>query len=227
MTDFCASFSLDCFSLRVALLNEVKEVRAAGLRALRYLIHDSNVLKKVLQLQVDYLISRWVCTPVLCPQCFPIPLGSKWLIQTNESKTWIKLSWMKPNFARWDSSSWLTSCTASEMLLLSFLNVWVKFVKEFVFYKELPPKTVLHPCVPKQPWKQWPHLLCFVCSLWCTRKAYLLYVTIIIWQQIAIDSRSEKINHWEGDLLLITETYFSERYALKSQLLSWFRFHFN
>ncbi|XP_052454419.1 rapamycin-insensitive companion of mTOR isoform X2 [Carassius gibelio] len=46
--------------LRVALLNEVKEVRAAGLRALRYLIHDSNVLKKVLQLQVDYLISRCI-----------------------------------------------------------------------------------------------------------------------------------------------------------------------
>uniref|UniRef100_A0A9J7Y6J4 RPTOR independent companion of MTOR, complex 2 a n=1 Tax=Cyprinus carpio carpio TaxID=630221 RepID=A0A9J7Y6J4_CYPCA len=46
--------------LRVALLNEVKEVRAAGLRALRYLIHDSSVLQKVLQLQVDYLISRCI-----------------------------------------------------------------------------------------------------------------------------------------------------------------------
>ncbi|XP_016140153.1 rapamycin-insensitive companion of mTOR-like [Sinocyclocheilus grahami] len=45
--------------LRVALLNEVKEVRAAGLRALRYLIHDSSVLQTLLQLQVDYLISRW------------------------------------------------------------------------------------------------------------------------------------------------------------------------
>uniref|UniRef100_A0A673I8A9 Rapamycin-insensitive companion of mTOR-like n=1 Tax=Sinocyclocheilus rhinocerous TaxID=307959 RepID=A0A673I8A9_9TELE len=46
--------------LRVALLNEVKEVRAAGLRALRYLIHDSSVLQKVLQLQVDYLVSRCI-----------------------------------------------------------------------------------------------------------------------------------------------------------------------
>uniref|UniRef100_A0A8C1KK35 RPTOR independent companion of MTOR, complex 2 a n=1 Tax=Cyprinus carpio TaxID=7962 RepID=A0A8C1KK35_CYPCA len=46
--------------LRVALLNEVKEVRAAGLRALRYLIHDNSVLQKVLQLQVDYLISRCI-----------------------------------------------------------------------------------------------------------------------------------------------------------------------
>uniref|UniRef100_A0AAR2LVX2 RPTOR independent companion of MTOR, complex 2 a n=1 Tax=Pygocentrus nattereri TaxID=42514 RepID=A0AAR2LVX2_PYGNA len=44
--------------LRLALLNEVKEVRAAGLRALRYLIRDRGVLQKVLQLQVDYLISR-------------------------------------------------------------------------------------------------------------------------------------------------------------------------
>uniref|UniRef100_A0A673I6D5 Rapamycin-insensitive companion of mTOR-like n=1 Tax=Sinocyclocheilus rhinocerous TaxID=307959 RepID=A0A673I6D5_9TELE len=46
--------------LRVALLNEVKEVRAAGLRALRYLIRDSSVLQTLLQLQVDYLISRCV-----------------------------------------------------------------------------------------------------------------------------------------------------------------------
>nr|XP_055054336.1 rapamycin-insensitive companion of mTOR [Misgurnus anguillicaudatus] len=46
--------------LRVALLNEVKEVRAAGLRAVRYLIRESSVLQKVLQLQVDYLISRCI-----------------------------------------------------------------------------------------------------------------------------------------------------------------------
>ncbi|KAK7933865.1 hypothetical protein WMY93_004761 [Mugilogobius chulae] len=46
--------------LRLALLNEAKEVRAAGLRALRYLIKDSNVLQKVLRLQVDYLISRCI-----------------------------------------------------------------------------------------------------------------------------------------------------------------------
>ncbi|XP_024908458.1 rapamycin-insensitive companion of mTOR-like [Cynoglossus semilaevis] len=44
--------------LRLALLNEAKEVRAAGLRALRYLIRDTNVLQKVLRLQVDYLIAR-------------------------------------------------------------------------------------------------------------------------------------------------------------------------
>ncbi|XP_010875023.2 rapamycin-insensitive companion of mTOR isoform X2 [Esox lucius] len=46
--------------LRLALLNEAKEVRAAGLRALRYLIRDSSVLQKVLRLQVDYLISRCI-----------------------------------------------------------------------------------------------------------------------------------------------------------------------
>ncbi|KAM3599348.1 uncharacterized protein V6R79_004163 [Siganus canaliculatus] len=46
--------------LRLALLNEAKEVRAAGLRALRYLIRDSSVLEKVLQLQVDYLIARCI-----------------------------------------------------------------------------------------------------------------------------------------------------------------------
>uniref|UniRef100_A0A665T2J1 RPTOR independent companion of MTOR, complex 2b n=1 Tax=Echeneis naucrates TaxID=173247 RepID=A0A665T2J1_ECHNA len=47
-------------SLRLALLNEAKEVRAAGLRALRFFISDSNVLEKVLQLQVDYLIARCI-----------------------------------------------------------------------------------------------------------------------------------------------------------------------
>ncbi|XP_070845214.1 rapamycin-insensitive companion of mTOR-like isoform X1 [Chaetodon trifascialis] len=46
--------------LRLALLNEAKEVRAAGLRALRYLIKDSSVLEKVLRLQVDYLIARCI-----------------------------------------------------------------------------------------------------------------------------------------------------------------------
>uniref|UniRef100_A0A3B1JL30 RPTOR independent companion of MTOR complex 2 n=1 Tax=Astyanax mexicanus TaxID=7994 RepID=A0A3B1JL30_ASTMX len=46
--------------LRLALLNEVKEVRAAGLRAFRYLIRDKAVLQKLLQLQVDYLISRCI-----------------------------------------------------------------------------------------------------------------------------------------------------------------------
>ncbi|XP_067106175.1 rapamycin-insensitive companion of mTOR-like [Osmerus mordax] len=46
--------------LRLALLNEAKEVRAAGLRALRYLIRDSNILEKVLRLQVDYLIARCI-----------------------------------------------------------------------------------------------------------------------------------------------------------------------
>ncbi|NWS47940.1 RICTR protein, partial [Probosciger aterrimus] len=44
--------------LRLALLNEAKEVRAAGLRALRYLIRDSSILQKVLKLKVDYLIAR-------------------------------------------------------------------------------------------------------------------------------------------------------------------------
>uniref|UniRef100_A0A670JQ39 RPTOR independent companion of MTOR complex 2 n=1 Tax=Podarcis muralis TaxID=64176 RepID=A0A670JQ39_PODMU len=48
-----------CF-LRLALLNEAKEVRAAGLRALRYLIRDSSILQKVLKLKVDYLIARCI-----------------------------------------------------------------------------------------------------------------------------------------------------------------------
>lgn len=47
-------------SLRLSLLNEAKEVRAAGLRSLRYLIRDTVILQKVLKLQVDYLIARWV-----------------------------------------------------------------------------------------------------------------------------------------------------------------------
>ncbi|MBZ3875875.1 Rapamycin-insensitive companion of mTOR [Sciurus carolinensis] len=46
--------------LRLALLNEAKEVRAAGLRALRYLIQDSSILQKVLKLKVDYLIARCI-----------------------------------------------------------------------------------------------------------------------------------------------------------------------
>ncbi|ERE82505.1 rapamycin-insensitive companion of mTOR-like protein [Cricetulus griseus] len=46
--------------LRLALLNEAKEVRAAGLRALRYLIQDSSILQKVLRLKVDYLIARCI-----------------------------------------------------------------------------------------------------------------------------------------------------------------------
>uniref|UniRef100_A0A803XKZ2 RPTOR independent companion of MTOR complex 2 n=1 Tax=Meleagris gallopavo TaxID=9103 RepID=A0A803XKZ2_MELGA len=47
-------------NLRLALLNEAKEVRAAGLRALRYLIRDSSILQKVLKLKVDYLIARCI-----------------------------------------------------------------------------------------------------------------------------------------------------------------------
>ncbi|XP_060092039.1 rapamycin-insensitive companion of mTOR [Heteronotia binoei] len=46
--------------LRLALLNEAKEVRAAGLRALRYLIGDSSILQKMLKLKVDYLIARCI-----------------------------------------------------------------------------------------------------------------------------------------------------------------------
>lgn len=51
-------FLKSIFSLRLALLNEAKEVRAAGLRSLRYLVRDTTVLQKVLRLQVDYLIAR-------------------------------------------------------------------------------------------------------------------------------------------------------------------------
>ncbi|XP_043925810.1 rapamycin-insensitive companion of mTOR [Protopterus annectens] len=46
--------------LRLALLNEAKEVRAAGLRALRYLIRETSILQKVLKLKVDYLIARCI-----------------------------------------------------------------------------------------------------------------------------------------------------------------------
>ncbi|XP_075895237.1 rapamycin-insensitive companion of mTOR-like isoform X2 [Nelusetta ayraudi] len=46
--------------LRLSLLNEAKEVRAAGLRSLRYLIRDTVILQKVLKLQVDYLIARCI-----------------------------------------------------------------------------------------------------------------------------------------------------------------------
>ncbi|XP_028851215.1 rapamycin-insensitive companion of mTOR-like isoform X2 [Denticeps clupeoides] len=46
--------------LRLALLNEAKEVRAAGLRALRYLMKDSSILQLILRLQVDYLIARCI-----------------------------------------------------------------------------------------------------------------------------------------------------------------------
>ncbi|KAM9306697.1 rapamycin-insensitive companion of mTOR-like [Pholidichthys leucotaenia] len=46
--------------LRLALLNEAKEVRAAGLRALRYFIRNSSILEKVLLLHVDYLIARCI-----------------------------------------------------------------------------------------------------------------------------------------------------------------------
>ncbi|KAG8456689.1 hypothetical protein GDO86_002466 [Hymenochirus boettgeri] len=51
---------INMVSLRLALLNEAKEVRAAGLRALRYLIRDSSILQKVLTLKVDYLIARCI-----------------------------------------------------------------------------------------------------------------------------------------------------------------------
>ncbi|CAL9682493.1 unnamed protein product [Knipowitschia caucasica] len=46
--------------VRLALLHEAKEVRAAGLRVLRHLITDSSTLEKVLRLQVDYLIARCI-----------------------------------------------------------------------------------------------------------------------------------------------------------------------
>ncbi|XP_020782271.2 rapamycin-insensitive companion of mTOR-like isoform X1 [Boleophthalmus pectinirostris] len=46
--------------LRLVFLHEAKEVRAAGLRALRYLITDSSTLEKVLHLKVDYLIARCI-----------------------------------------------------------------------------------------------------------------------------------------------------------------------
>ncbi len=44
---------------------QLKEVRAAGLRALRYLIRDSSILQKVLKLKVDYLIARGIQSLIL------------------------------------------------------------------------------------------------------------------------------------------------------------------
>lgn len=58
--DFGFTYEEIIICLRLALLNEAKEVRAAGLRALRYLIRDTSVLQKVLRLQVDYLIARCI-----------------------------------------------------------------------------------------------------------------------------------------------------------------------
>ncbi|KAM8865144.1 rapamycin-insensitive companion of mTOR-like isoform 1-T1 [Synchiropus picturatus] len=58
--DFGYTYEEIIICLRLALLNEAKEVRAAGLRALRYLIRDTVVLQKVLRLQVDYLIARCI-----------------------------------------------------------------------------------------------------------------------------------------------------------------------
>ncbi|XP_013398176.1 rapamycin-insensitive companion of mTOR isoform X2 [Lingula anatina] len=44
--------------LRLGLLHEAKEVRAACLRALRYLIHDKETLDAMLKLHIDYLVAR-------------------------------------------------------------------------------------------------------------------------------------------------------------------------
>uniref|UniRef100_A0A8C4ZU13 Uncharacterized protein n=1 Tax=Gadus morhua TaxID=8049 RepID=A0A8C4ZU13_GADMO len=46
--------------VRLSLLSDSMEVRAAGLRALRYLISDRSILDKVLALNVDYLITRCI-----------------------------------------------------------------------------------------------------------------------------------------------------------------------
>ncbi|XP_077980982.1 rapamycin-insensitive companion of mTOR-like [Glandiceps talaboti] len=44
--------------LRLALLHEAKEVRAGGLRALRYLLLDEEVLKIMLKFHIDVLVAR-------------------------------------------------------------------------------------------------------------------------------------------------------------------------
>ncbi|XP_068166209.1 rapamycin-insensitive companion of mTOR-like isoform X2 [Antennarius striatus] len=58
--NFGFSYEEIIICLRLALLNEAKEVRAAGLRSLRYLIRDTSVLQKVLRLRVDYLVARCI-----------------------------------------------------------------------------------------------------------------------------------------------------------------------
>ena len=49
--------SLFC-SLRVAIVNKSKEVRAAAVRALRYLFTDENSFSKMMKLRVDIFIVR-------------------------------------------------------------------------------------------------------------------------------------------------------------------------
>lgn len=47
-----------CFSLRLGLLHEAKEMRAACLRALRYYISDVEAVHAFLRLNMDYLVAR-------------------------------------------------------------------------------------------------------------------------------------------------------------------------
>ena len=45
-------------SLRVAIFNRSKEVRAAAVRALRYVFTDENSFSKMMKLRIDIFIVR-------------------------------------------------------------------------------------------------------------------------------------------------------------------------
>jgi len=49
---------LTCCSLRLGLLHEAKEMRAACLRALRYFCQDAETIEALLKLHIDYFIVR-------------------------------------------------------------------------------------------------------------------------------------------------------------------------
>lgn len=49
------------YSLRAALVHETTQVRAAGLRAVRYLLQDENDVCALIRLQIPSLIARYVC----------------------------------------------------------------------------------------------------------------------------------------------------------------------
>ena len=46
------------FSLKGALVSDVKEVRAAAVRVLRYLINDHATKKIFIDLNLDFLVTR-------------------------------------------------------------------------------------------------------------------------------------------------------------------------
>ena len=58
MTYFTIYIFVYIFSLKASLISDVKDVRAASVRALRYMINDANAAKTFTNLQMDYLVTR-------------------------------------------------------------------------------------------------------------------------------------------------------------------------